>query len=116
MPSAKFSTVVLLWHLVCGCVCSRTANDMRIALNSNAARSEGMSTHVVFNGCHDSIKEGLEEYWAKKMHRVEKLLVHYSPELREIRLTVYCHRQSPQREWYEARGVIHLPTGTLAAE
>jgi RNA polymerase sigma factor (sigma-70 family) len=43
-------------------------------------------------------------------------LVPYRTELQDIRLTVYRHQQNPQRSWYEVRGVIHLPTGTLAAE
>jgi len=38
------------------------------------------------------------------------------PDLQEIRLTVYRHPQNSQRAWYEARAVVHLPTGTLAAE
>jgi ribosome-associated translation inhibitor RaiA len=75
-----------------------------------------MSSHWVFSDCDEAVKTRLETYWSKKMPRLEKLLVHYRPDLREIRLTVYCHQQNPQRFWYEVRGVIHLPTGTLVAE
>jgi ribosome-associated translation inhibitor RaiA len=75
-----------------------------------------MSSHLVFNGCSDTVKAGLETYWAKKLPRLQKLLVPYRTDLQEIRLTVYCHQQNPQRSWYEARAAIHLPTGTLAAE
>jgi RNA polymerase sigma factor (sigma-70 family) len=75
-----------------------------------------MSSHLVFNGCDDAVKARLETYWAKKVPRLQHLLVHYRPDLQEMRLTVYCHTQNPQRSWYEIRGVIHLPTGTLATE
>jgi RNA polymerase sigma factor (sigma-70 family) len=75
-----------------------------------------MSSHLVFNGCDDAVKARLEPYWAKKLQKLQKLLVPYRTDLQEIDLTVYCHQQSPQREWYEARIAIHLPTGTLAAQ
>lgn len=75
-----------------------------------------MSSHLVFNGCDDTVKASLEAYWAKKLPRLQKLLVPYRTDLREIRLTISCHRQNAHRTWYEANGVILLPTGTLAAE
>jgi DNA-directed RNA polymerase specialized sigma24 family protein/ribosome-associated translation inhibitor RaiA len=75
-----------------------------------------MSSHWVFNGCDEAVKSQIKAYWVKKWPRLEKLLTHYRPEEREIRLTVYRHQQSPQRCWYEIRAVIHLSTGTLAAE
>jgi RNA polymerase sigma factor (sigma-70 family) len=74
-----------------------------------------MSSHLVFNGVEDDLKARLEEYWQKKLPRLEKRLVPYRPDLQEIRLTVYRHKNS-RREWFEVRGVIHLPTGTLAVE
>jgi RNA polymerase sigma factor (sigma-70 family) len=74
-----------------------------------------MSTHMVFNGCDDAVKARLQAYWARKLPRLQKLLVRYRTDLQEIRLTVYCHPQGPERRWYEARADIHLPTGTLAA-
>ena len=75
-----------------------------------------MSSHLVFNGVDDVIKQRLEAYWSKKLPRLEKLLAPYPADLREIRLTVSHHRHDPQHEFYEARGVVKLPTGTLAAE
>jgi ribosome-associated translation inhibitor RaiA/DNA-directed RNA polymerase specialized sigma24 family protein len=75
-----------------------------------------MSSHVVFNGVDDAVKEGLEKYWEKKLPRLHKLLASYPPDLRDIWLTVHHHPQGPPRSWYEARAVIHLPTGTVAAE
>jgi DNA-directed RNA polymerase specialized sigma24 family protein/ribosome-associated translation inhibitor RaiA len=76
-----------------------------------------MSFHWVFNKCTSGVKSALEEYWKEKWPRLEKLLTpSYAPELQEVRLTVTCHEQSPQRRWYDIHGVIHLPTGTLAAK
>ena len=76
-----------------------------------------MSSHQVFNGVDETIKAQLEAYWAKKLPRLEKLLVHYPDDLREIRLTVFYHpRSSRKPSFYEADGVIQLPTGTLVAE
>ena len=33
-----------------------------------------MSSHLVFNGVDDPVKQRLEAYWAKKRPRLEKLL------------------------------------------
>ena len=74
-----------------------------------------MSTHLVFNGVGDDVKTRLEAYWAKKLPRLEKLLVPYPADLQEIRLTVSHHQQNSRHSFYEARAVIRLPTGTLAA-
>ena len=65
-----------------------------------------MSSHLVFNGVDDVIKQRLEAYWSKKLPRLEKLLVPYPADLREIRLTVSHHRHDPQHWFYEARGVV----------
>jgi RNA polymerase sigma factor (sigma-70 family) len=75
-----------------------------------------MSSHLVFNGVDDVIKQRLEAYWSKKLPRLEKLLAPYPADLREIRLAVSHHRHDPQHWFNEARGVVKLPTGTLAAE
>src|SRR4051794_24720471 len=75
-----------------------------------------MSMHWVFNEVDDVVKVRLEAYWAKKLPRLQKLLVHYPADLQEIRLTVSHHRSDAQRSRYEVRGVIQLPTGTLVAE
>ena len=76
-----------------------------------------MSTHQVFNGVDETVKAQLEAYWAKKLPRLEKLLVHYPDDLREIRLTISYHpRSSPKPSFYEADGVVQLPPGTLVAE
>ena len=75
-----------------------------------------MTSHLIFNGFDDATKPELEKYWKKKLPRLHKLLASYSPELRDIWLTVYRKDQGQQGDWYEARAVLHLPTGTLAAE
>jgi ribosomal subunit interface protein len=75
-----------------------------------------MSSHLVFNGVDDAVKTRVETYWAEKLPRLQKLLVPYSKDLQEIRLTVSHHPQNSHRSWYEVRAVIQLPTGTLAAE
>jgi RNA polymerase sigma factor (sigma-70 family) len=47
---------------------------------------------------------------------LHKLLASYSPKLRDIWLTVHRKDQGHQGDCYEARAVLYLPTGTLAAE
>lgn len=74
-----------------------------------------MSSHLVFSGIDDAVKARLKKYWEEKLRRLQKLLVPYPTDLREIRLTV-SHHQDTHRSWYEGRAVIHLSTGTLAAE
>jgi ribosome-associated translation inhibitor RaiA len=74
-----------------------------------------MSSHAVLNGVDDAIRARLESYRAQKLTRLQKLLVRFPADLREIRLTVSQHRRDSQASRFEVRGVIHLPTGTLAA-
>jgi RNA polymerase sigma factor (sigma-70 family) len=75
-----------------------------------------MSTHVVYNGIDAAEKARIQAYWEKKLPRLQKLLTNYRPELVEIRLTVSHRGQTPKNKGYELRGVIQLPTGTLAAD
>ncbi len=76
-----------------------------------------MNMHWVFEGCNEEEKKSMQAYWAKKWPRLERLLIHYCPDLREIRLTVYHHPQSESHAvFYEVRAVLHLPTGTLVAQ
>src|SRR5579875_1653688 len=72
-----------------------------------------MQTHWVFNDCSEPLKASLQAYWEKKQTRLERLLKPFRPALRELRSTVYQHEQ-PKR--WEVRGVLYLPTCTLAAE
>lgn len=74
-----------------------------------------MNSHVIFVACLEPVKAEVEAYWAKKVPRLRKLLGPFGEALPEIHLTVACHQQNPQSEWYEVGGVIHLPTGSLAA-
>lgn len=75
-----------------------------------------MSTHLIFDGVDVDVKSRLKRYWAKTLTRLKKLLAPYPPDLQEIRLTVSHHQPNSQRSYYEGRGVIQLPTGTLVAE
>ena len=43
-----------------------------------------MSSHLVFNGVDDAVKARLESYWAKKLPRVQKLLVPYPGDSRRF--------------------------------
>lgn len=72
-----------------------------------------MRIHWVFNGCSEGLKASLQAYWQKKQPRLEKLLSPFRPDQRDLRLTVYYHAQPPR---WEVRGVLYLPTRTLAAE
>ena len=72
-----------------------------------------MSEHVIFREVDESNKPQIEDYWAKKLPRLQKLLASYNSELQEIDLTIYQHQQNSHRHWYEARAVIHLPNGAL---
>jgi RNA polymerase sigma factor (sigma-70 family) len=76
-----------------------------------------MSNHLVFYGIDDAAKADLEKYWTrKKLRRINKLLAPYRSDRRDLWLTVTLHPDGPSPEWYEARAVLHLPTGTLTAE
>jgi ribosome-associated translation inhibitor RaiA len=75
-----------------------------------------MSTHKVFNGIDPALKARLQTYWGEKLPRLQKLLSHYRPDLIEIRLTVSHRGREARNAGYEVRGVIHLPTGTVADE
>jgi RNA polymerase sigma factor (sigma-70 family) len=75
-----------------------------------------MSTHLVFNGIEAAEKARLQTYWEQKLPRMQKLLSPYRADLLEIRLTVSPRGRGSRSAGYEVRAVIHLPTGTLAAE
>lgn len=75
-----------------------------------------MSSHLVFNGLDDDLEARLEAYWQKKWPRLERVLAPYRPEVQDVRVTFFLHKKPSRKERYEVRAVIHLPTGTLAAE
>lgn len=70
-----------------------------------------MADHVVFHECSPGVKGAIQEYWQRKQRRLEKLLVHFPDDQRNVRLSV---RRYPER--YEAHAVIRLPTGALVAQ
>jgi DNA-directed RNA polymerase specialized sigma24 family protein/ribosome-associated translation inhibitor RaiA len=43
------------------------------------------------------------------------LLATYNPDLQEVDMSITAHRPSNRSAWFEARTVVHLPTGKLAA-
>ena len=71
-----------------------------------------MKTQWTFHQC-DRAKKHAREYWAKKTPRLERLLTSYGPDLKRVCLTLYHHTD---RERWELRAVLHLPTGTLTVE
>lgn len=71
-----------------------------------------MKTTWTFNDC-DAEKERIQSYWAKKQSRIERLLKTYREDLKELWMTIYWH---PKRKEWEARAVLHLPTGTIATQ
>ncbi len=76
-----------------------------------------MSIHVVLEGFEDrASRSQLELYWHEKVQRIERFLKEYPPDLYELRLTIHASRKSDMTWWYEARGVVRLPTGTLVAQ
>ncbi|NOX56269.1 MAG: hypothetical protein GXP27_17865 [Planctomycetes bacterium] len=75
-----------------------------------------MSMHVVLEGFEDrSLRSKVELYWHEKAHRIERFLKGYPSDVYELRLTVHASHKGAQNWWYEARGVVRLPTGTLVA-
>lgn len=72
-----------------------------------------MRTHLTFHHVDKVVSSEAESYWEKKLPRFERLLQHYAPDEAELRLTVWHY---PERVGYEARAVLHLPSGTLVAD
>ena len=75
-----------------------------------------MSMHVVLEGFEQrSLRSKVELYWNEKAQRIERFLKGYPPDVYELRLTIHASQKGEQNWWYEARGVVRLPTGTLVA-
>lgn len=72
-----------------------------------------MKTHYVFENCPSPIRRDIEAYWEKRFRKVEKLVECFGDDLPDLRLNIYRH---PQRDWYQVRAVLYLPSGTLVAE
>jgi ribosomal subunit interface protein len=70
-----------------------------------------MADHVVFHDCPVNVKDAIQLYWEKKQKRLEKLLIHFPDDQRNVCLSV---RRHPDR--FEAHAVIRLPTGSLVAQ
>ncbi len=73
-----------------------------------------MSIHVVLEGLQEQpTRAELELYWHDKVGRIQRLLKGYPEDLYELRLTVHASRKNDETRFYEVRGVVRLPTGTL---
>jgi ribosome-associated translation inhibitor RaiA len=70
-----------------------------------------MQVRWVFNRC-DGQKERAKSYWEEKQTRLERLLTRYQRDQQTLRLTLY---RRGDRDTWELRAVLHLPTGTLVA-
>ncbi len=76
-----------------------------------------MSIHVVLEGLQEQpTRAELELYWHDKVGRIRRLLKGYPDDLYELRLTVHASSKSDQTRFFEARGVVRLPTGTLVCQ
>jgi ribosome-associated translation inhibitor RaiA len=70
-----------------------------------------MADHVIFHGCSEDTKRGIEDYWTQKGSRFERLLRNFPEDQRHMRLSIRRH------SWrYEAQATLILPTGTLVAQ
>ena len=74
-----------------------------------------MNTTWAYHNCGETLKGEIQCYAQKKLTRIERLLSRFRPSLKELAITVYHHRQA-SGDHFEARAVLHLPTGTLAAQ
>ena len=74
-----------------------------------------MSSHLVFNGVGDAVK-GESVLLGQEAAEAGRAPRPVPRGVREIRLTISHHEHNPRHELYKARGVVNLPTGTLAAE
>ena len=72
-----------------------------------------MTSHLVFNGVDDAVKARLETYWAKKLSRVQKLLVPYPADLQGLADRQPSRTERAAVSRYEVRAVVHLPTEWL---
>ena len=59
----------------------------------------------------EALRKDVQEYFARKLPRIERLLVWYEEDQRHLRLTL-----DRQRGIFDMRAVLWLPTGTLVAE
>lgn len=74
-----------------------------------------MNTTWAYHKCGETLKGEIQSYAQKKLARIERLLSRFRPSLKELAITVHHHRQA-SGDHFEARAVLHLPTGTLAAQ
>lgn len=72
-----------------------------------------MQTNWVFRRCPAWVRRTMDEYWASRQMRIERLLTHVRPQLRELQIAV--DRHDHPRSW-EAHAVLRLPTATIRVQ
>jgi ribosome-associated translation inhibitor RaiA len=70
-----------------------------------------MADQLIFHACSPTVKGNIQEYWEQKQRRLQKLLVNFPDDQRNLRVTV---RRCPDH--YDVHAVLLMPTGTLIAE
>ncbi len=71
-----------------------------------------MKTQWTFHDS-DRVKKHAQSYWSTKTEQLERMLSNYGRDLKRICLTLYRHAE---RDEWELRGVLHLPTAALTVE
>lgn len=72
-----------------------------------------MKTNWVYRRCPAWVRRTMNEHWASRQMRIERLLTRFRPQLRELQIAV--ERHDHPRTW-EAHAVLRLPTKTIRVE
>ncbi|WP_428939904.1 integrase [Fontivita pretiosa] len=76
-----------------------------------AAGNAQMPVHMIFeDGVSESVREAFRIHWQRKWPRIERLLQHFPPDQRHLRLVIHNHHPI-----WDARAVLTLSSGTLVA-
>lgn len=70
-----------------------------------------MAEHIVIPEGSTELKERVEEYWKRKLRRIKRLLQPIPEDQQVMRLSM-----RPQKNGWDVRVVLTLPTGTLVAQ
>ncbi len=73
-----------------------------------------MQVEWAWKARNDNGSAKARSYLAEKIPRLERLLARYRTDQRRLEATIF-HFAKPPKEW-EARLILHLPTGTLVAD
>ncbi|HWP40752.1 MAG TPA: hypothetical protein VNL70_07490, partial [Tepidisphaeraceae bacterium] len=69
-----------------------------------------MPVHLIFDGASEYTREAIRNHWQRKWPRVERLLKHFPPDQRHLRLMIHNHLPV-----WDVRAVLTLSSGTLVA-